>query len=83
MSFKDVMELSARDFNILWNAIDVLESQEHIALTNALVYPNLKKHARSERDKKLVAAAYPRDVYKKEAKDATFLVKKLGGNGGR
>jgi hypothetical protein len=67
---------------MLWKAIDVLETQEHISLVRAITYPQLKKQARAERDKKLYAAAYPRDIYKKEAKSASFLVEKLGGNRG-
>lgn len=75
-------ELSADDFNMLWRAIDVLEAQEHIALVRALTYPQLKKNARVERDKKLHQAAFPRDIYKKEAKNVSFLLNKLGGNNG-
>ena len=71
--------MSANDFNILWKAIDVLEAQEHISQVRALMYPILKKQARIDRDKKLYAAAYPRDIYKKPAKSAFFLVDKLGG----
>jgi hypothetical protein len=82
MSFKDVVSLSAQDFNMLWRAIDVLESQEHISHCRALLYPSMKRQARVERDKKLYAAAYPRDIYKKEAKSASFLVDKLGGKRG-
>ena len=71
--------MNAKDFNMLWRAIDVLESQEHISLVRALIYPQLKKQARIDRDKKLYAAAYPRDIYKKPVKSASFLVDKLGG----
>jgi hypothetical protein len=75
--------MPAHIFNRLWKAIDVLESQEQISSIRAIQYPNLTKAARTERDKKLYAAAYPRDIYKKEAKDAAFLVQKLGGKDGR
>jgi hypothetical protein len=76
------MQMPAQQFNMLWKAIDVLEAQEHINLCRALQYPMLKRQARVERDKKLYNAAYPRDIYKKEAKSASFLVEKLGGNRG-
>ncbi len=74
--------MSAADFNKLWKAIDVLEAQEHIAQIRAVTYPQLTRPARVERDKKLYSAAYPRDIYKKEAKSASFLVEKLGGKRG-
>jgi hypothetical protein len=74
--------MPAPDFNMLWKAIDVLEAQEHISLVRAFQYPQLKKQARVDRDKKLYAAAYPRDIYKKEAKSASFLLNKLGGANG-
>lgn len=64
---------------MLWKAIDVLEAQEHIAFVRGLQYPQLKRQARVERDKKLYQAAYPKDIYKKDAKDANFLLQKLGG----
>ena len=67
---------------MLWKAIDVLEAQEHISHIRATTYPQLKRQARVERDKKLYAAAYPRDIYKKEAKSASFLIEKLGGKNG-
>ncbi len=71
--------MPAREFNNLWKAIDVLEAQEHLALSRALLFPHLKPRARAERDKKLSTAAYPRDIYKKEAKSSAFLVNTLGG----
>jgi hypothetical protein len=74
-----VNEMSASEFNKLWKAIDILEAQEHIAFVRAIQYPHLKKQARVERDKKLYQAAYPRDIYKKDAKSVSFLVQKLGG----
>lgn len=76
------MSMSAQNFNMLWAAIDVLEPQEHISLCRALSYPNLTKKARAERDLKLQKAAFPRDIYKKEVKDASFLLQKLGGKNG-
>lgn len=78
------MTMPAADFNSLWRAIDVLEAQEHISLLRAFQFPMLKGHAQKEREKHLYQAAYPRDIYKKEAKDANFLIQKLGGQrGGR
>lgn len=74
--------MPAARFNGLWKAIDVLEAQEQLVLIRAFQYPQLKKQARSDRDKKLYAAAYPRDIYKKEAKSASFLAQKLGGRSG-
>jgi len=71
--------MNASDFNMLWKAIDILEAQEQIVLIRALQYPQLTKAARAERDKNLLAAAYPRDIYKKKAKDVKFLLEKLGG----
>ena len=71
--------MPAQRLATLWKAIDVLESQEHLALVRAVQYPHLTKNAQKERDKKLYAAAYPRDIYKKEAKSANFLLQKLGG----
>ena len=71
--------MPASDFGMLWKAIDVLEAQEHISMIRAIQFPQLTKQARTERDKKLYQAAYPRDIYKKEAKNASFLLQKLGG----
>jgi hypothetical protein len=70
-------------FNKLWKAIDVLEAQEQLSTIRAYQHTSLTKNARIERDKKLYAAAYPRHIYKKEAKDASFLLQKLGGTDGR
>jgi len=67
----------------LWKAIDILEAQEQLVLIRAFQHTSLTKNAKIERDKKLYAAAYPRDIYKREAKDASFLVQKLGGKDGR
>lgn len=63
----------------LWKALDVLEAQEHLSLTRALSYTSLTKQARSERDKALYSTAYPRSIYKREAKDVGALLHKLGG----
>lgn len=82
LSFKETMSLTARNFNTMWNAIDVLEAQEHIALCRAISYPNLKKAAMKQRDDKLVKAAYPSNIYKKKAQDVNFLLQKLGGKNG-
>ena len=71
--------MRASDFNNLWKAIDILEAQDHLLLIRAFQYPQLKQSARNQRDKKLYAAAYPNYLYKKEAKPASFLLKKLGG----
>jgi len=75
--------MSARRLNSLWLAIDVLETQEHLGLIRAVVYPNLKESARAERDKALNSIAYPRNLYPREAKSVGFLVEKLGGKNGR
>lgn len=71
--------MPAHRLNSLWKAIDVLEAQEHLSLVRAIQYPHLKASAQKERDKKLYASAYPRDIYKKEAKSVGFLLQKLGG----
>jgi hypothetical protein len=75
--------MRAENFNLLWSAIDVLEAQEHLALINAIQYPKLTKAARAEKTKTLSSTAYPRHIYKRESKDAGFLISKLGGKNGR
>lgn len=78
VSFTELKNMPVGDFNMLWKAIDVLEAQEHISLIRAHIYPQLKKQAKVDRDKKLHAAAYPRDIYKRPAKNVSFLIDKLG-----
>lgn len=65
--------------NKLWRAIDVLEAQEHIAQMRAAGFPYMKKEEMKERQKKLYNAAYPRDIYRRETKDVSFLADKLNG----
>lgn len=74
--------MTASDFNMLWRAIDVLEAQEHIAESRAATYPHLTKKARVERDQKMTKAAYPRTIYKKDTKEVSYLLNKLGGASG-
>lgn len=83
LSVSEIERLSARRVNSLWQAIDVLEAQEHITHVNALEYPNLKPSAKRERNKKLYSVAYPRDIYKRDAKDVSVLLQKIGGSDGR
>jgi len=74
--------MPARQFNKLWAAIDILESQEHIGHIKAIGFHNLAKGAKTKRNKELYAAAYPKHIYKKDAKDSKdfrYLARKLGG----
>jgi len=79
LSYKELAQMPASAFNSLWKSIDVLEAQEHIEKVRVESYPSLTKKAKTERDNKLLKAAYPKEIYKREAKDVSFLVKKLGG----
>lgn len=83
LSAREAGRLPAKVFNNLWKAIDILEAQEQLVLIRAFQYPKLKQSAQREKDKKLYAAAYPRDIYKKPAKDVGVLLQKLGGVDGR
>lgn len=71
--------MPAAFFNLLWKAIDILEAQEHLAVIHAVMYPKLKRSAKLERNKRLHSMAFPKEIYKKDAKDVSFLLQKLGG----
>lgn len=56
--------MSARRKAALWQAIDVIESQETLTLIRAFSYTNMKQADRNDFDSKLKSAAYPSDIYK-------------------
>lgn len=55
--------MPARKKLSLWQAIDVLESQETLSLIRAVCYPNMKDKDRETFDSKLKSAAYPHYIY--------------------
>lgn len=71
--------MPAHELASLWRAIDVIESQEDMRAMNTSLVGQMKPEAFRAFKKKLYDRAYPRDVYKREAKDAKFLLSKLGG----
>lgn len=82
VTYTELKNMAATEFNTLWNAIDVLEAQEQIQFINGLLHPKLKQSVQNKKMTKLMKDAYPNSVYPKQSKDASFLVDKLGGKRG-
>jgi len=67
----------------LWKAIDVIEAQEALTLIRAIGHYKTKASYQREREKKLNDMAYPRHIYRRDTRDVSVLVNKLGGKNGR
>lgn len=66
-------------FNMYWQAIDVLESQETLVAINVSSYPTAKKEFRDKLHRKLHKMAYPNTWNKAVKVDAATFLGMLSG----
>lgn len=77
-SFNEVMLLSTRQFNTLWDQITVIEAQDQLKLLQVQDWPNLKKTPRQKIHKNLFNQAYPSQLKTKNYITVEELGKLLG-----
>ncbi len=73
------MKLKSSDFNMYWQAIDVLESQEALIAINISSYPTAKKEFRDKLHKRLHKMAYPGTWNKPVKVDQARFLEMLSG----
>lgn len=76
---KDMMSLKVRDFEMYWQAIDVVEAQETLVDISVVSYPKTKKESQKEMHRKLHKKAYPATWNKPIKIDSAKFLELLSG----
>lgn len=63
LTWRDLQNLPAPDFEELWQAITVLEAQETLLQFRISIYPKLKAKAQKEEHRRVHKEAYPTKMY--------------------